>query len=421
MNIVLVIILTLLFSAFFSGMEIAFVAANKLRLELDKKQGLISSRILTVFSNYPGKYITTMLVGNNVALVVYGMFMAKLLQPLILNFTNSPFLILLIQTIISTLFILFTAEFLPKTLVRLNPNSTLKFFSFPVFIFFVLFFPITQFVNWLSSVIMKYIFKSKTNYNPKDITFGKIDLSFLIAEAEESAETETSENDIKLFQNALDFSSVKLRDCMIPRPEIVAMEINSSIEDLRQKFIESGFSKILIFEETIDNLVGYITSKELFKNPKDIKSRLIAVSYFPETMAANKLLKRFIQEHKSLAVVVDEFGGIAGMLTIEDIIEEIFGEIEDEHDTIDFIEKQINDTEYLFSGRLEIDYLNEKYKLQLPESDEYDTIAGLIFFHNQSIPLTNDQIIIDNFEIKILKVSKTRIELVQLKKHYKNS
>ena len=421
MNIVLVIILTLLFSAFFSGMEIAFVAANKLRLELDKKQGLISSRILTVFSNYPGKYITTMLVGNNVALVVYGMFMAKLLQPLILNFTNSPFLILLIQTIISTLFILFTAEFLPKTLVRLNPNSTLKFFSFPVFIFFVLFFPITQFVNWLSSVIMKYIFKSKTNYNPKDITFGKIDLSFLIAEAEESAETETSENDIKLFQNALDFSSVKLRDCMIPRPEIVAMEINSSIEDLRQKFIESGFSKILIFEETIDNLVGYITSKELFKNPKDIKSRLIAVSYFPETMAANKLLKRFIQEHKSLAVVVDEFGGIAGMLTIEDIIEEIFGEIEDEHDTIDFIEKQINDTEYLFSGRLEIDYLNEKYKLQLPESDEYDTIAGLIFFHNESIPLTNDQIIIDNFEIKILKVSKTRIELVQLKKHYKNS
>jgi CBS domain containing-hemolysin-like protein len=421
MNIVLVIILTLLFSAFFSGMEIAFVAANKLRLELDKKQGLISSRILTVFSNYPGKYITTMLVGNNVALVIYGMFMAKLLQPLILTFTSSPFLILLIQTIISTLFILFTAEFLPKTLVRLNPNSTLKFFSFPVFIFFVLFFPITQFVNWLSSVIMKYIFKSKTSYNPKDITFGKIDLSFLIAEAEESAETETSENDIKLFQNALDFSSVKLRDCMIPRPEIVAMEINSSIEDLRQKFIESGFSKILIYEESIDNLVGYITSKELFKDPKDIKSRLIAVSYFPETMPANKLLKRFIQEHKSLAVVVDEFGGIAGMLTIEDIIEEIFGEIEDEHDTIDFIEKQINDTEYLFSGRLEIDYLNEKYKLQLPESDEYDTIAGLIFFHNESIPVTNDQIIIDNFEIKILKVSKTRIELVQLKKHCKNS
>ena len=421
MNILLVIILTLLFSAFFSGMEIAFVAANKLRLELDKKQGLISSRILTVFSNYPGKYITTMLVGNNVALVIYGMFMAKLLQPLILTFTSSPFVILLIQTIISTLLILFTAEFLPKTLVRLNPNSTLNFFSFPVFIFFVLFFPITQFVTWLSSIIMKYVIKSKSTYNPKDISFGKIDLSFLIMEAEESAETESSENDIKLFQNALDFSSVKLRDCMIPRPEIVAMEINSSIEDLRQKFIESGFSKILIYEETIDNLVGYITSKELFKNPKDIKSRLITISYFPETMPANKLLKKFIQEHKSLAVVVDEFGGIAGMLTIEDIIEEIFGEIEDEHDTIDFIEKQINDSEYLFSGRLEIDYLNEKYKLQLPESDEYDTLAGLIFFHNESIPVTNDQIIIDNFEIKILKVSKTRIELVQLKKHYKNS
>jgi CBS domain containing-hemolysin-like protein len=411
-----IILISLLFSAFFSGMEIAFVASNKLRIELDKKHGLLSSRIISLFTSHPGQYITTMLVGNTIALVVYGSVMARILEPVIERLTSSATGILVIQTIISALIILITAEFLPKTLVRINPNMVLKLLSAPVALFFILFYPVTRSTIWIINLVIKTFFPhSRSDMYYKNKIFGKVDLDYLISEStEESVEEEGDENDLKLFQNALEFSNVRLRDCMIPRAEIVAMELDSSVDELSQRFVETGFSKILIYNETIDNILGYITSKELFKNPDNIKSGLINISYVPETMAANKLLRKLIQEKKSLAVVVDEFGGISGMVTIEDIIEEIFGEIEDEHDIIELVEKQLSDKEYIFSGRLEIDYINEKYKLNIKESEEYDTLAGFIFYHYEKIPKMNERFTIDNFEFKILKVSKTRLEVVHL-------
>jgi CBS domain containing-hemolysin-like protein len=411
-----IILISLLFSAFFSGMEIAFVASNKLRIELDKKHGLLSSRIISLFTSHPGQYITTMLVGNTIALVVYGSVMARILEPVIERLTSSATGILVIQTIISALIILITAEFLPKTLVRINPNMVLKLLSAPVALFFILFYPVTRSTIWIINLIIKTFFPhSRSEMYYKNKIFGKVDLDYLLSEStEESDEEERDENNLKLFQNALEFSNVKLRDCMIPRAEIVAMELNSSVDELSQRFVETGFSKILIYNETIDNILGYITSKELFKNPNNIKSGLINISYVPETMAANKLLRKLIQEKKSLAVVVDEFGGISGMVTIEDIIEEIFGEIEDEHDVIELVEKQLSDKEYIFSGRLEIDYINEKYKLNIKESEDYDTLAGFIFYHYEKIPKMNERFTIDNFEFKILKVSKTRLEVVHL-------
>jgi CBS domain containing-hemolysin-like protein len=396
-------------------MEIAFISANKLMLELEKKQGLFSARIIAFFLKNPGKYLITMLIGNNVALVVYGITMAKILEPLIENMTDSPIAVLTIQTIISTLLILITAEFLPKTIFRSNPNFFLNIFSIPVSLFYFLFYPITQFIEWLSKLLLGNVLSSDEDTKPLQQAFDKVDLVHLINQAkDENLDVDGEENDLKLFQNALDFSNVKLRDCMIPRTEIIAMDVNTPIEELKNKFIETGYSKILISENSMDNIIGYITSKELFKNIKKIKSHLISVSYVPETMAANKLLTQFIQEQKGIAIVVDEFGGIAGMLTIEDIIEEIFGEIEDEHDTSELIEKQVNDNQYIFSGRLEIDHINDKYGINLPESEEYDTIAGLIFYIHRNIPKMNERISVEKFIFKILKVTKTRIELVHL-------
>ncbi len=415
MNSIIIILLTLLLSSFFSGMEIAFVASNKLRIELDKKQGLFSSRFISIFSQHPGKYITTMLVGNNIALVIYGLFMAKILEPLLINIISSEIGILLIQTVLSTFIILFAAEFLPKTLVRINPNLALNIFAFPVYFFYIFFFPLTNAIIWLVNLILKKFLNTPTFNHKKRDVFSKIDLYHLITENNKEEENRDSgNNELKLFQNALEFSNVKLRECMIPRTEIVALEVNSSIEDLKQKFIETGYSKILIYEESVDNIIGYITSKELFNQPKKIKPYLIAIFFVPETMVANNLLQKLIQEHKSMAIVVDEFGGISGLVTIEDIIEEIFGEIEDEHDNIELTEKQINDNEYLFSGRLEIDYINEKYKLNIPESEEYETLAGYIIYHFESIPKMNERIIINQIEFKILKVSKTKIELIHM-------
>ena len=413
---IIIIIICLLFSAFFSGMEIAFVASNKLRIELDKKQGLLSSRIISLVTANPGQYITTMLVGNTIALVVYGSYMAKILEPLVVRLTSSEIGILLIQTVLSTLIILLTAEFLPKTLVRINPNLVLKVLSSAVALFYILLYPVTRSIMWIINLIINNIVSDNhTDRYYKDKVFGKIDLDHLISESrEEYSEDEIDENEIKLFQNALEFSNVKLRDCMIPRAEIVAMELKSTIDELTQKFIETGLSKILIYNETIDNVLGYITSKELFKSLSDIKSRLIPVSYVPETMHANKFLRKLIQEKKSIAAVVDEFGGISGMVTIEDIIEEIFGEIVDEHDTIELTEKQISDREFIFSGRLEIDYINEKYRLKIKESDEYDTLAGFIFHHYENIPKMNESFTIGNFKFKVLKVTKTRLEIVHM-------
>lgn len=416
MSSITIIILALLMSAFFSGMEIAFVASNKLRIELDKKHGLFSSKIISILTLNPGHYITTMLVGNNIALVVYGLFMAKILEPSIQTIITSEIGILLIQTVLSTLIILMTAEFLPKTLVRINPNLVLNVFALPVFIFYIVFYPLVySIVNFVNIILKKFVRSGNLNVN-KNTVFGKIDLYHLISEGSEESQDDISDLDeLKLFQNALEFSHVKVRDCMIPRTEIVALEINSNIEDLKQRFVETGFSKILIYDESFDNFVGYITSKELFKTPKSISDQLIDVSFVPETMAANTLLQKLINEHKSMVLVVDEFGGISGLVTIEDIIEEIFGEIEDEHDSTELVERQMSDTDFLFSARLEIDYVNEKYKLNIPESEEYETIAGFIFYHYESIPKIYERIIIESLEFKILKVSKNRIELVQLK------
>ena len=411
----IIIVISLVFSAFFSGMEIAFISANRLRIELDKKQGGVSSRILAVVTKKPNQYIATMLVGNNIALVVYGIFMAILLEPVIRQFTDSESGILFIQTIISTLIILITAEFLPKTLFRLNPNAVLHIFSVPVYVFYYALFPIAWFTIFISNSFINRILGKEFGKGTKDFVFGKIDLNALVSEGtKEITQPEEKDNDFKMFQNALEFSSLKVRDCMIPRTEIMAMDVNVSINELNQKFVETGLSKILIHEESVDNVIGYIHVKELFKNIKEIKPNLLPVSFVPETMSAQKLLQEFIKEGKSLSVVVDEFGGISGMLTIEDIMEEIFGEIEDEHDSVELIEQQTADNEYLFSGRLEIDYLNENYNLKLPENDDYDTLAGLIIFHSEKIPMLNETIIVDQFTFKILKVTQTRIELIRV-------
>lgn len=409
------IVISILFSAFFSGMEIAFVTSNKLRMELDRKQGLFAARILTILSKDPSQYITTMLVGNNIALVVYGIVMAMLLEPAIQVFIDNETTIIIIQTIISTLILLFTAEFYPKTLVQINPNGILNFFAFPLFLVYVILFPISKSIMWISNVILRVLFKSKPSNQPDNITFNKIDLAYLVNEiSEDTTEQQAGENDIRLFQNALEFSKVKIRDCMIPRNEIIAVEHATPIEEIKQKFIESGFSKILIYKEDFDNIIGYLTSKSLFKNPQSIRNRIIDISFVPETKPANRMLRKLIQERKSLAVVVDEFGGVSGLITIEDIIEEIFGEIEDEHDTSELVEKQVNEKEFILSARLEIDYLNDNFGLNIPESDEYDTLAGFIIFHYENIPKTRDIITIDRFEIKILKGIKTKINLVYL-------
>ncbi len=412
----MLIVITLILSAFFSGMEIAFISSNRLRIELDKKQGLFSARIIALFADHPGIFLTTMLIGSNIALVIYSIIMARILEPSIEMYVSSPSLILLIQTIISTLIVLVTAEFLPKLAFRTVPNLTLNIFSIPGLLFFILFYPITYLiVRFSESIISRMHGGNSEELNAKQV-FNKIDLTHLIDLAQEKKTKESSaDNDLKLFQNALDFSSVKIRDCMVPRTEIIALDLNNTVDELRQKFIETGFSKILIYKDTIDNMVGYITSKTLFKKIRSIGEKLIEISFVPETMSAHRLLERFIKDKKSVAVVVDEFGGVSGMLTIEDIMEEIFGEIEDEHDTPELIERQISEDEFIFSGRLEIDYINEKYHLKIPESEDYETLAGYIFKHFESIPKLNEQIRISPFYFKILKVSKTKIDLVQLK------
>jgi len=411
------ILLSLILSAFFSGLEIAFVSSNKLRIELDKKHGRFSANIVSYFIKNPGQYISTMLVGNNIALVIYGILMTIELTPLLSYITNSETVILILQTIISTLIILVTAEFLPKTIFRINPNKVLNLFAVPLIFFYALLYPIAKFTVLISSLIMKLFAKVDINdKNKSQVVFGKIDLDHIIDQSKNNDKPEANiEHDIKLFQNALDFSNIKLRECIVPRNEILALEINNSIDRLKKKFIETSFSKILIYKETIDNVIGFVKSSDLFQNPKNISSMLRELLIVPETMSAHKLLNSFMKEHKSIALVVDEFGGTAGIVTIEDIIEEIFGEIEDEHDSIELIDKQINDKEFIFSGRIEIDYINEKYNLSIPESDDYETIAGYILTNHEKIPLENEKIYIDKFEIEITNINTPKIKLLKLK------
>jgi CBS domain containing-hemolysin-like protein len=417
MNGILIIVFAIILSAFFSGMEIAFVTSNKLRIELDRKQGAFGSDILRLFTNNPGHYIATMLIGNNIALVIYGLVFSKLLGPPLSAFFESDLLILIVSTIISTALILFVAEFLPKTIFIISPNFFLKFLSIPTLFFFFLFYPISKVTLAAANLAIRVFFGIKTSEkNQENIIFSKVDLDHFVNLSKQSKEESGPDHhNIRIFQNALDFSSVKLRECMIPRTEIEAVDCKSTVEKLKEKFIETRLSRILVYENSIDNIIGYFELKDIFKSTSDIKSSLRKLAIVPETMPANKLLKLFVDEKKNIALVVDEFGGTSGMVTMEDVLEEIVGDIEDEHDVNELTEKIAGPNEYILSGRLEIDYLNEKYQLNLPERDDYETLAGMIMFFYGSIPVNNDVIRIGKILIKVLRSTTTRLEIVNLK------
>lgn len=417
MNLYLLILITILLSAFFSGMEIAFVSANKLRLELDKQSEPFNSRLLRFVTAKSGQYIATMLVGNNIALVVFGIAFAAILEPLLDGLVQSESLMLLLQTIISTGIILLFSEFLPKALFRLFPNTLLNLFSVPLAFFYILFFPISRFSVAIANTLLRRVLKTKVNDDSKNPVFSRIDLDEFVRENDTAPVEQLEkkvETEIKLFKNALDFSKVKLREIMVPRTEIEMLEVGTPVSELRQKFVETGYSRILYYNENSDNIIGYVHSSVLFQNPQTVEPFIKKVLIVPETMPANKLLSTFIQEHRSIAIVVDEFGGTSGMVTSEDILEEIFGEIEDEHDTSDIVERKISDSEYIFSGRAEIDSLNEKYFFELPETEEFETLAGYILHYYESIPKVNSVIKIGKFHFKILKATNTKIELVKL-------
>jgi CBS domain containing-hemolysin-like protein len=394
-------------------MEIAFVSSNKLRFELDKKQQNLISSILTIFYKYPQDFISTMLVGNNISLVIYGILMAQSLNP-VLGFLVNPLIITLVQTIIATAIVLITGEFLPKTIFRINPNLWLRVFSWLLYFFYIVLYPLSHFSSWLSLSLIK-LFGVKMNSQSEKNVFSLIDLNYLIQESFDNSENEKDlENEVKIFQNALDFSKVRLRDCCVPRTDIIALDYNIDVAVLKQTFIETGLSKIPIYKGDIDNIIGYIHSSEMFEHQKDWKKQINQIPIVPENMAAQKLMKVFMQQKKSIAVVVDEFGGTAGIITLEDIIEEIFGEIEDEHDTIDYVAEQTGLNEYLFSGRLEVKAANAKFNLDIPESDDYETIAGFVLHNHQHFPKLNEIIRINEFSIKCVKVTNSRIELIRL-------
>ncbi len=418
MNLLIVIFITILFSAFFSGMEIAFISANKLRLELDKKQNVVFSSLISLYTQNPAQFIATMLVGNNLALVIYGIAFANLLKPVLFVYLHSDSLVLLAQTIISTLIILATAEYLPKMLFRINPNKILKAFTVPIAFFYFLFYPITKIAMGISKFVLKIFLNEQIQNVDEKVVFSRIDLTHFVDEQENNIAPKSGQeidNEVKLFRNALDFSKVKLREVMVPRTEMVALDIESTVEELHQKFIETGYSRILFYSGNIDNIVGFIHHSVIFTKPDSIKANLRKVLIVPETMPASKLLSKFIQQRLSMAIVVDEFGGTSGMVTSEDILEEIFGEIEDEHDTIDLIMKKIADDEFVLSGRLELDELNENFDLEFPENENFETLAGFILANYESIPKVNTVIAIDQYQFRILKATSTKIELVHLK------
>ena len=409
------ILICLVLSAFFSGMEIAFMASNKLRIEIDKSNKGITQKLIDLFVSNSGMYITTILVGNNVVMVIYGIFMSDYLDPRLESVGISLGLRMILVTLISTLIMLVTGEFFPKAVIRLRPNVFLRVFAIPVFLFYILFFPISYFSVWFGGLLLRIFTGRKLTHKEENRAFGKIDLNNLIEEGETGGEENEDEHDIKLFRNALDFSEVKLRECIVPRPDIVALSIDGSLDELRELFVKTGLSRILIYRDSIDNVIGYVHSSALFHHPETVKKAVSKILIVPETMSALRLLNLFTKEQKSVAVVVDEFGVTAGMVTIEDIMEEIFGEIEDEHDRLNLKEEQVAPDEYIFSGRLEVDYLNEKYDLNLPENEEYETLAGLILYYNEDIPEEGERISIEDISFEIVSVKSARIEEVRVK------
>lgn len=412
-SLIIGIIITMVFSAFFSGMEIAFVSSNRMLAEMDKERNGFTQRIISLFYAHPNGFVSTMLVGNNIALVIYGILIARLFDNTIFAGMDAGFTVPA-DTILSTLIVLFTGEFLPKTLFKANPNRLLAVFSPFAYICYVVLWPISKFSTFLSKVILR-VFGLKMDDESADDGFSKVDLDYLVQSNIDNAEKDSDINDeVKIFQNALDFSDTKVRDCMVPRTEIQAVDWDASLEELQQKFVESGNSKIVVYKEDIDHIEGYIHSSELFRSPKKWQDHIRTMPFVPETMQAQKLMKIFLQQKKTLGVVVDEFGGTSGLVSLEDIVEEIFGDIEDEHDSTKYVAKQTADGDYLLSARLEIDKVNEMFDLDLPESDEYMTIGGLILHEYQSFPKLNEVVKFDKYEFKIIKSTSRKIELVQL-------
>lgn len=412
---IVVIVLSVILSAFFSGMEIAYVSSNKIHIEIEKKQEGFLATILSRLTKKPSKFIATMLVGNNIALVVYGFYMGELLMGFIEGYYPdlAASVNLLLQTIISTFVILVTAEFLPKVFFQIYANTLLKVFALPAYFFYVIFWFISSFVIWISDFVLKKFLK--TDGDEVQLAFTKTELGDYITEQMETVEEHDEiDSEIQIFQNALDFSDVKSREVMIPRTEIIAIEKSRPLEEVTQLFIDTGLSKILVYNNTIDDIIGYMHSFELFKKPKSIRSILLPVVFVPETMYVKDVLNLLTKKHKSVAVVIDEYGGTSGIITVEDIVEELFGEIEDEHDSVDLIEDKLAENHYRFSARMEVDYINETYKLNLPESEYYETLGGMIVNHTEEIPEQGDVVNIDAVTVNIIETSNTKIEIVEL-------
>lgn len=408
----IIILVSLVFSAFFSGMELAYLSSNRLKVELDKSKGTLTSKIIGSFYSNESNMITSLLLGNNISLVLFGLASSEILNPIIGAYISSNALILILQTVLSTLLVLFVAEFLPKAIVQLNPNKFLTLGSGFLFVLYVFLYIPSRFMLLISSVLFRL---SGTKLEKNEKIFNKVDLEHFIQEMNTKIPSEAHfGNEIQILQNALDFSKVKARDCMIPRTEIVSVDVEDSIGDLSKLFISTGLSKIIVYRDSIDNIIGYVHSFEMFKRPNSIKQILMPISFVPEAIPGSELLEQFTKQAGNIAVVVDEYGGTAGLITIEDIIEEIFGDIEDEHDKDDWVEQRISDKEYIFSGRVEISYINKTYELDIPESEEYDTLGGLIIQIIESIPDEGTTVQIKNKSLRVEKVSDRKIELVRI-------
>ena len=419
---IIVVIISLLFSAFFEGMEIAYVSSNKISIEIEKKKNNISSKILSKLTSNPSKFIVSMLIGTNLALVVYGYFMGDILIEVFKNLSkfNFPLLEVLLndfnllsQTIISTIVILITAQFLPKVFFQIYSFKFLTFFSIPAYFFYLCFYYISDFVLWITNLILKFFFKSAGD--KVQLSISKDDLgNYIDEQIDASSQDHPIDNEIQIFQNALDFSDSKARDIMVPRIELISLEIHDYISKLKQVFVSTGFTRILIYKNSVDDILGYVHSHDLFKNPKTIKSMLLPVEFVPESILINDLLNILIKKRRSIAIILDEYGGTSGMITVEDIVEELFGEINDEFDVNDFTEICLKQDHFKFSARLEVDYLNEKYNIDLPESEDYGTLGGLIINYNQEIPEIGQELLIKNYLFKIIDVSNTKINIVSL-------
>ena len=412
---ILLLIVVILFSALFSGMEIAFVSSNKLLHGIDRNEDSLTSGIVNKFYDNSNNFISSLLVGNNIVLVIYGILMAKLLNATVLSgLSHNEGVRLLLETIVSTIVIIFTGEFIPKALFRIDPNSALKRFALITYPIYIILYPFSRFTTICSCLILR-LFNVRIKDEVRDTTFSKTELNNLIQSSLDNADEEQDiDNDVRIFQNALDFSSIKVRDCLVPRTEIEAVEINTPLEDLKSVFIESGHSKIVVFQDNIDNIIGYIHSSELFRLGKKWQQKICKMPYVPETLSAQKLMRTLMQQKKSLAVVVDEFGGTSGIISLEDLVEEIIGEIEDEHDNQNLVAKSLGNNEYILSGRLEIERINEMFDLDIPESDEYQTLGGFILVHHQRFPQLNETMSIGRYRIRAIKLRSTKIELVKL-------